>query len=100
VAPGVPTVLGFEPSTDRRYTASVVAPAGWLITSVRDVRGGRQVEHVGAPTHTFEGSLRPGSLVIEVTPQPGAVPGTLVTRFTDRGGALLPGSGGHPVPAG
>ena len=98
VAAGVPTVLGFEPSPDRRYSASVVAPSGWLITSVRDVRGGRQVEHVGAPTRTFEGTLRPGALVVEVTPQPGAGRGTLVTRFTDRGGALLPGSGGHPLP--
>ena len=94
----MPTVLGFEPSTDRRYTASVVAPPGWLITSVRDVRGGQQVEHVGAPTQTFEGTLRPVSLGVEVPPQPGAVPGTLVTRFTDRGGALLPGSGSHPLP--
>ncbi|WP_323095268.1 sigma-70 family RNA polymerase sigma factor [Intrasporangium sp. YIM S08009] len=100
VVPGVPTVLGFEPSSDRRYSASVVAPPGWLITSVRDVRGGRQVEHVGAPTQTFEGTLRPGSLVVEVTPQSGARSGSLVTRFADRGGALLPGSGSHPVPAG
>ncbi|WP_076264000.1 zf-HC2 domain-containing protein [Intrasporangium flavum] len=98
VTPGVPTVLAFDPSPDRRYTASIVAPAGWLITSVRDVRGGREVEHVGAPTQTFEGTLRAGRLVVEVTPQSGAAPGTLVTRFTDRTGALLPGSGGHPLP--
>jgi hypothetical protein len=98
VRPGVPTVLHLEPSTDRRYTASISAPPGWLVTSVRDVRGGRQVEHVGSPTRTFEGTLRPGPLVVEVTPQPGAGPGTLVTRFTDRSGALLPGSGTHPLP--
>jgi hypothetical protein len=98
VTPGAPVVLGFEPSTDRGYTASVVAPPGWLITSVRDVRGRHELEHVRSPTQTFEGALRPGPLVVEVTPQPGARAGTLFTWFTDRRGALLPGSGGHPLP--
>ena len=98
VGPGVPAVLGFEPSTHRRYTASVLAPPGWLITSIRDVRGRRELEHMTVPARTFEGTMRPGPLVVEVTPWPGAGPGSLFTWFTDRRGVLLPGSGGHPLP--
>jgi hypothetical protein len=97
-APGAPAVVSFEPSTVRGYTALIVAPPGWSITSVRDVRGRHVLEHVRRPSRTFEGRLRPGPLVVEVTPGPGATVGTLFAWFTDRTGALLPGSGGQPLP--
>jgi RNA polymerase sigma factor (sigma-70 family) len=98
VVAGVTVVLTFEPSADRGYRASIVAPTGWLVTSVRDLHGGRPFEHVSSPVSTFDHTLRPGLLVVEVTPQPGAAPATLLVSFTDRNGVLLPGSGTYRLP--
>ena len=90
------TTLTFRPS-DRGYLAHLEAPAGWLITSVRDVHGTRVVEHVSRPTSQFDGRLRAGELVVEVTRvEPGRT-GTLVALFTDRSGSPLPGSGSYPL---
>ena len=76
---------GDEPDVPRRATVGTsptsTAPAGWLITSVRDEHGTRVVEHVSRPTSQFDGRLRAGELVVEVTRvQPG--------RTRDARGAL------------
>ncbi|CAN7501554.1 sigma-70 family RNA polymerase sigma factor [Terrabacter sp. LjRoot27] len=93
---GTVTSLTFTPS-DRGYLAHLEAPTGWLITSVRDVHGARVVEHVGAPTTQFDGRLRGGELVVEVTRERPALTGDLVALFTDRSGTTLPGSGTYPL---
>jgi hypothetical protein len=90
------TSLTFTPS-DRGYLAHLTAPAGWLLTSVRDVHGARVVEHVSQPTAQFDGRLRDGELVVEVTRVQPRLSGDLVARFTDRSGATLPGSGSYPL---
>ena len=93
---GTVTSLTFTPS-DRGYLAHLTAPAGWLLTSVRDVHGARVVEHVSQPTAQFDGRLRAGELVVEVTRVQPRLSGDLVARFTDRSGATLPGSGSYPL---
>ncbi|KRF38998.1 hypothetical protein ASH01_20675 [Terrabacter sp. Soil811] len=93
---GTVTSLAFTPS-DRGYLAHLTAPAGWLLTSVRDVHGARVVEHVSQPTAQFDGRLRAGEVVVEVTRVQPRLSGDLVARFTDRSGATLPGSGSYPL---
>ena len=93
---GTVTSLTFTPS-DRGYLAHLTVPAGWLLTSVRDVHGARVVEHVSQPTAQFDGRLRAGELVVEVTRVQARLSGDLVARFTDRSGATLPGSGSYPL---
>ncbi|WP_156023377.1 sigma-70 family RNA polymerase sigma factor [Terracoccus sp. 273MFTsu3.1] len=93
---GTVTRLTFTPS-DRGYLAHLTAPAGWLVTSVRDVHGARVVEHVSQPTSQFDGRLRAGELVVEVTRVQPRLSGDLVALFTGRSGATLPGSGSYPL---
>lgn len=93
---GTVTSLGFTPS-DRGYVAHLQVPPGWMITSVRDVRGARAREHVAQPVAVFDGRLGAGDLVVEVTRTRPGVTGALTAVFTDRSGARLPGSGDYPL---
>jgi len=90
------TSLSFTPS-DRGYFAHLQAPRGWSITSVRDTRGSRVVEHVKEPTSSFDGRLRQGPLVIEVTRSKPDVTGVLLVQFNESAGGTLPGSGSYPL---
>lgn len=93
---GAVTSLRLAPS-DRGYLAHLEVPTGWLITSVRDVRGGRPREQVSSPTSVYDGRLAGGDLVVEVTRVRPDLMGALTALFTDRSGAPLPGSGDYPL---
>ncbi|GAA2742183.1 hypothetical protein GCM10009868_11170 [Terrabacter aerolatus] len=93
---GTVTSLRLAPS-DRGCFAHLEAPTGWLITSVRDLRGGRQREHVSSPTSVYDGRLAGGDIVIEVTRVRPDLTGVLTALFTDASGAPLPGSGTYPL---
>ncbi|GAA2474098.1 hypothetical protein GCM10009858_09360 [Terrabacter carboxydivorans] len=93
---GAVTSRRLAPS-DRGYLAHLQVPAGWLITSVQDVRGGRPRERLSSPTAVYDGRLLGGDLVIEVTRVSPDVTGVLTALFTDRSGATLPGSGDYPL---
>jgi hypothetical protein len=93
---GTVVSLRFAPS-DQGCLAHLAAPAGWLITSVQDVRGSRVREHVSTPTSVFDGRLGAGDLVVEVTRVEPDLTGALTVLFTSRSGATLPGSGNYPL---
>jgi hypothetical protein len=93
---GTVVSLHFAPS-DQGCLAHLAAPAGWLITSVQDVRGSRVREHVNTPTSVFDGRLGASDLVVEVTRVEPDLTGALTVLFTSRSGATLPGSGSYPL---
>jgi hypothetical protein len=94
---GAVTRLAFTPADQGTYLAHLEVPAGWLITSVRDRHGAREVEHVSSPTRVVEVRLRSGQLVVEVTRARAGVTGRLVASFEDRSGEPLAGSGSYPL---
>lgn len=95
---GTVTRLVLSPGEQGTYLAHLDVPDGWLITSVVDRHGARPAEHVSSPTPVFEGRLRAGPLVIEVTRiRSGPTGGGLSAAFEGPSGELLVGSGSYPL---
>lgn len=86
----------FEPDTTSGTATTLRLSSGWVVSSVRDLHDGREVEHLVLPGRVFVGLLRSGPVVVQVRPDVvdhPAKPGVLVADFRDLSGHKVDGGG-------